>query len=241
MATYNGSAYLREQVDSILSQLQPGDELLVSDDGSTDDTRQILATYGGKLKIVNERRVGGVVRNFERVLSFAQGDVIVLADQDDVWLPGKLDRLRAELVYCDLVMSNAQVVDAQLTPQSVTLFEQLRIAPGMLKNIWRNSFVGCCMGFRRHLLMRALPFPLHTPWHDWLLGLLGSAAGKVVFLSDPLMLYRRHGSNASETGVGSSNSLAIKLRLRIQIAAALAICMLRKNPRKSSGLSGTPF
>lgn len=227
MATYNGALYLREQIDSIVSQLQPGDELLVSDDGSDDDTLQILSGYGSSLTVVGSTRVGGVVRNFERVMGSATGDIVVLADQDDVWLPGKLERLRAELQRCDLVMSNAVVVDAGLAVIAPSLFAQLGASAGLLKNGWRNSFVGCCMGFRADLLQWALPFPMGTPWHDWLLGLLATASGSVCFVDEPLMLYRRHGANVSLTGARSRNSLLNKFALRAQVARALFTIMLR--------------
>ena len=232
MATYNGAAFLREQIDSIVAQLRPGDELLVSDDGSTDDTLEVLRSYEGQLTVVAHSRVGGVVPNFERVLSSADRDIVVLSDQDDVWLPGKLERLRDQLGRTDLVMSNAFVVGATLTRTSQTLFDQLNVGPGLLHNGWRNSFVGCCMAFRRSLLQRALPFPASTPWHDWLLGMLASAVGSVAFIDAPLMLYRRHSANASDTGAGSRNGLVKKLFLRLDLARALIVCLLRNDAKR---------
>lgn len=228
MATYNGAKYLRAQIDSILSQLRPDDELLVSDDGSSDDTIDILRDYGAALRIVGQSRVGGVVPNFARVLGAASGDFIALADQDDVWLAGRLDRMRAELASVDLVMTNARVVDSQLrSVANVTLFDQLHPSTGLLHNVWKNSFVGCCMGFRRSLLARALPLPSDTPWHDWLIGLLACQGGEVRLVDTPYLLYRRHDANASATGTPSRNGLIRKLILRLQIIRALSICVGR--------------
>ncbi len=229
MATYNGATYLREQIDSVLAQLQPGDELLIADDASKDETPGILSSYGDALSVVASSRAGGVVRNFERVLQRAVGDIVVLVD---VWLPGRLARLRSELASCDLVVANAWVVDAALQGRTGTVFDQVRAAPGVLRN-WRgrSSFVGCCMAFRIDLLRQALPFPALTPWHDWLLGLLASITGRVRFIDEPLMLFRRHGANASQTGAESSNGIAAKAMLRLRVGLALSTCLLRARGR----------
>lgn len=230
MATYNGGRFLRAQIDSILAQLVPGDELLVADDASNDDTAAILLSYGAALSVVGSSRAGGVVRNFERVLQRAAGHVVLLSDQDDVWLPGRLARLRAELATCDLVMANAWVVDASLRHGTATVFDLVEAGPGALRNLCgRSSFVGCCMGFRRELLGRALPFPASTPWHDWLLGLLATVTGNVRFVDEPLMLFRRHSANASQTGV-SANGVRVRVVLRLRMACALALCLFR--PRR---------
>ena len=229
MATYNGAPFLREQIDSILAQLGPDDELLVADDASGDETVAILKSYGKALSLVATDRAGGVVANFGRVLRRATGDIVFLADQDDVWLPGRLKRMRDELVDCDLVMTNAWVVDASLGRTTLTVFDQVRMAPGAFRN-WtgRSSFVGCCMAFRRQILQRALPLPAMTPWHDWLLGLLASVTGRVRFLHEPLMLYRRHDTNVSATGGASTNGFAVQGMLRLRVALALGICLLRR-------------
>jgi len=228
IATYNGATYLHEQIDSILAQLLHGDELLVSDDGSTDSTLEILHSYGPALRVVGKSRVGGVVPNFARVLEHAVGDLIVLADQDDVWLPGRLARLREELVSADLVMTNARVVDSQLqSGADVTLFDQLRPSTSFLRNLWKNSFVGCCIGFKRNLLHLALPIPSGTPWHDWLIGLLACRGGKIRLVDTPYLLYRRHDGNVSTTGNASPNGIVGKLVLRLQIIRALCICLWR--------------
>ena len=229
MATYNGEKYLVEQIDSILAQLKPGDELVVSDDGSTDSTKVILRGFGDSLRLVGETRAGGVVANFSRALEHARGDLILLADQDDVWLPGRVDLFRAELTRHDLILSNAVVVDENLRPIGTTLFDQTRPTLGFWRNLYRNSFVGCCMGFRRSLLRFALPLPSVTPWHDWLLGLLFCLRGSTVQVHIPLLLYRRHGANASLTGEASTNGIVRKAKLRWMMLRALAICLLRRS------------
>lgn len=231
MATYNGVRYLAAQIDSILAQLGPGDELLVADDGSTDDTLGLLAGYGPALRVVATTRVGGVVANFSRVLGEARGDLILLADQDDVWLAGRVDAMRSALCHCDLVLTNAQVCDEALRPTGATLFGQIGAASGFWHNLLRNSFVGCCMGFRRELLQGVLPVPPMTPWHDWLIGLVGCLRGRVCLLDTPWLLYRRHGSNTSATGEASRNRLWRKIALRVAVLRALHICRQRARRR----------
>lgn len=227
MATYNGADYLAEQVESILAQLRPGDELLVSDDGSTDSTLSILQSYGDRVRVVGTGRVGGVVPNFERVLKAASGDVIMLSDQDDVWLPGRADRICQELVSADLVLTNAILVDAALRPVGRKLFDFLPPSTGVIKNLWRNSFVGCCIGFRRELLRGTFPFPTNTPWHDWLIGLLACSGRRVRIVETPFLLFRRHDNNASATGKPSRSSLLRRLVLRLRIVRALGVCLWR--------------
>lgn len=227
MATYNGSLYLREQIDSILAQLTPADELVVADDGSTDDTPDILRSYGDQLRLVSTARVGGVVANFERVLHHASKPYVLLCDQDDVWLPGRLELFRKSLSVSSLVVGNAIVTDAYLIPVGATLFQQIGSRRGVASNVYRNSFVGCCMGFRRSLMAVALPIPSYSPWHDWLIGLLGLVIGGVTYLDEPLMYYRRHEGNASPTGGLSSNSFGRMFYLRFCILVAVIWCLLR--------------
>jgi len=228
MATYNGALYLAKQIESIVEQLEPGDELLVADDGSSDTTRELLHRYQPALTIVAVDRVGGVVPNFSRVLAHARGDYVLLSDQDDVWLPGRASRFRHELKHHELVFCNAWVVDEHLRPTGVSLFDQISPGPGFWRNLVKtSSFVGCCMGFRRSLLRGMLPLPMKTPLHDWLLGLNASLRGRVAQVDTPLMLYRRHSSNLSNTGEVSRNSLARKIGLRIDVLGALAVCLWR--------------
>ena len=227
MATYDGAKYLRDQIDSVLGQLAPGDELLVADDGSSDQTYDVLESYGDHLKITHTNRVGGVVANFERVLAVADGDAILLADQDDVWLPGRVNLMRRALSKYDLVLVNAEIVDETLSPTGSTLFDQLGRRRGLVRNLWRNTFVGCCLGIRRSLLQHALPFPSGLPWHDWYLGLLAESRGRIWREERIYGYYRRHGDNVSATGLGSDRSMCARLEDRIRMLRALAVARLR--------------
>jgi glycosyltransferase involved in cell wall biosynthesis len=230
MATYNGGRYLAEQLDSIVSQLKVGDEILVADDGSTDNTVALLQDFKHHVRIVATERVGGVVANFERVLAAASNDGIVLCDQDDFWLPGRLDAIRAGLEYSQLVVINGDVVDEHLQRRGQTIFESVGAREGFWANLLKNSFIGCCMAFRRELLLRVLPFPAGIPWHDWYIGLVAERTGSISRLPQVSMLYRRHGANFSPTGEKSRNTLWKKLFIRLSVLRAVVIAVGFRQP-----------
>lgn len=219
--------FLNEQLSSIIPQLRPDDEILIADDGSTDDTLSVLDKFKSCVRVVAANRVGGVVANFERVLTAASGDGIVLCDQDDVWMPGRLALIREGLLRASLIMLNGEVVDGSLNKTGKTVFEAVRMRRGFWRNVVRNSFIGCCMAFRRTLLKRVMPFPAGVPWHDWYIGLVGVATGKVEYIDLPTLLYRRHGANHSPTGERSTNSLAVKVALRFSILRCVTLALSR--------------
>lgn len=227
IATYNGSQFINEQLSSILPQLRQEDEILIADDGSRDDTVERALAFGHQIKLVSAIRVGGVVANFERVLGAASGDGVVLCDQDDVWLPGRLDAIRSALETNQLVLINGEVVDEHLQHRGQTVFQAVDVRSGFWTNLVKNSFIGCCMAFRRELLERVLPFPHGVPWHDWYIGLVGERTGSVVRLPQVSMLYRRHGANFSPTGEKSRNSFSQKLRMRFAVMRAVLTALRR--------------
>lgn len=217
MATYNGAQYLGEQVDSVLSQLQPQDELVVSDDGSTDRTVEILQSYNDpRIRIFCNERAHGVVGNFDTALSHAMGDYIFLCDQDDVWRPDKVAKCIEVLQRVDLVVHNAQLTTGYKIIRD-SYFELRGSGPGYWKNLWRNSFVGCCMAFRREVLRKISPLPPKTAMHDMYIGLVASRKFTVEFLDETLVCYRRHGGNASATGEESSLSRSYQLAYRLRM------------------------
>ena len=115
MATYNGSKYIRQQVESILIQLSFEDEVIISDDGSLDETLQVLQEIGDiRVKICKNEPPHGVVENFENAIKHAVGDYIFLCDQDDVWMPGKVKKVLEALKDYDFVVHNAEMVDGDL-------------------------------------------------------------------------------------------------------------------------------
>lgn len=227
IASYNGAGFIREQVDSILPQLAEGDELIVSDDGSTDGTLDILRSYGDpRIRIFHHRKepkpnkFDYTTSNFENALRQAKGDIIFLCDQDDVWLPDKVERMLEAIGNNLLVLSDCMLVDENLKVMHKSYFELNGLHKGIVGNLVRNSFLGSCMAFRRELLGYALPFPAHSVAHDIWLGLLARYHGKVSFLTTPTMLYRRHEATVSASGGESPFSLAFKIGYRIRILFA---------------------
>jgi glycosyltransferase involved in cell wall biosynthesis len=219
LAAYNGGQFLSEQIASILASPRV-DELLVSDDGSTDDTMARLgAVRDPRLQILAGPRRGAVA-NFQFVLSRARGQFVFLSDQDDVWLPHKVDAMTAALQDADLVVSDCAVVDERLNVIEPSFFAARRSGPGFLRNLWRNSFLGCCMAFRREVLAYALPFPHCVPMHDWWIGLMASRRSRVKFIDDVLVLYRRHGENATYAVI-SQAPLLQRMRWRARMMRAL--------------------
>ncbi|WP_310461640.1 glycosyltransferase [Sphaerotilus sp.] len=227
IATYNGGEFVSQQIESIIPQLVEGDEIVVADDGSTDNTLEIIKNFSGPIRIVSVERVGGIVRNFERVVSAAVGDYIVLCDQDDVWLPGRAILIRQALARCDLVLLNGQVVDRNLNQSGQTIFDLVSMRAGVFSNFHTNSFIGCCMAFRRDLRDRVLPFPAGVPWHDWYIGLVAEWTGRVERIDAITLLYRRHGGNFSPTGEKSRNTLWRKLVMRWAVLRAVMVAVRR--------------
>ncbi len=202
IATYNGESYIRDQLRSVLVQLSPHDEVVVADDGSTDDTLAVIAAFGdARIRLLQSCGRLGVVKNFERALLSAQGDIIFLCDQDDVWMPDKCAQFFSAFDSDPkilVVVSDAQVIDASGTVTAPS-FMAMRggFSSGLSSTLIRNRYLGCAMAFRRELIFAALPIPRWAPMHDMWLGALGSIIGKVYYIPVPLLQYRRHGSNVS--------------------------------------------
>jgi glycosyltransferase involved in cell wall biosynthesis len=215
MATHNGATFLKEQLDSILIQLDEADELIISDDHSSDKTLSIIQSYNDpRIKIITHKKPIGVSRNFEMSLVQSKGDYIFLADQDDVWIPTKKEITLQYLQTYDLVMSDCFVVDRELAPQHPSFYILNGSRRGFVKNLIKNSYMGCCMAFRRKLLSRALPFPNDIPMHDQWIGIIGEMYFKVHFMNEVLVYHRKHYSNATSTGRRSELTLGKQLKHR---------------------------
>lgn len=221
MATFNGAEFVEEQLRSILASPRV-DEVVVSDDGSTDATLARIAALGDARVRVVAGPCAGPIRNFENALRQVRGDIVFLSDQDDVWLPQKVDAMVQALEHADMVVSDCSVVDAGLRIIEPSFFRHHRSAAGFARNMLRNSYLGCCMAFHRRVLDLALPFPARLPMHDWWLGIVAQCSGHVVFLDTPLSLYRRHGANASSASEPSRASFVTQLRERLWLVRALA-------------------
>ena len=202
MATPDGERFLEEQIRSIVAQLQPGDELVVSDDSSTDGTVDILSRFEGEqVRLLLGNRFFSPIGNFEHCLRNARHDILVLADQDDRWLENRLPLVRrcmagkTRQIYA--MMTDAAMIDADGRPTGETLFRRFRAGNGVLRNLLWNCYTGCAMAVTRPLLELSLPFPPGIPMHDAWLGLLADAAGSMELVNEQTLQYRRHAASAS--------------------------------------------
>ena len=214
LATCNGDDYLAPQLDSLLAQTHSHFRLLVSDDGSRDDTLAILHRYqsafGGRMVLLPAQRSGGVLSNFGRLMQASAEDGvashIAFCDQDDVWLPEKtarllaavqgMENLRGTAVPC-LAHSDLTVVDRDLQVFSPSFAAYQRIAPPDIHRLTLlsvNQVTGCATLINRALLQLALPLPPQAVMHDWWLALL-AGSGARQWVAQPLILYRQHGRN----------------------------------------------
>lgn len=204
MVTYNGERYIREQISSVMSQLQEQDELVISDDGSVDDTIAIIKEYrkaDARIRLLKGPGQG-IKKNVGYAIRHTRGRYIFLSDQDDIWMEHKVEKVLEafEQQHAMVVIHDARVFGGENPEQIVTesFFRYRRSGSGVWKNMLKNSYIGCCMAFRRELKGIILPIPEKIEMHDQWIGILGDyTAGKSFFLQEPLLLYRRHGDNNS--------------------------------------------
>ena len=224
MTTFNGEKYLREQVDSILSQLSENDELLISDDGSLDGTMAILSEYGSRdrrIRILKGPREG-IIANYESVIRAASGDFIFLSDQDDVWAEDKVEKVMK--AFSDtgavLVMHDAVVKNEDLTETIYPSFFTYRgCKSGYVANILKNRYIGCCMAFSSSLREAFLPIPRNIQMHDQWIGLAADRErGRTYLLREPLLQYRRHEEANSDF---SHNSIPVMIKNRLVLMREL--------------------
>lgn len=223
LATYNGAVYLKEQLESFAAQTRTPDELVISDDQSTDDTLRLIeefaATAGFPVRLsVNESNLG-IAKNFEKAISLCRGDLILLSDQDDVWHSDKLESV--EHIFeakpqLSLVFSNAELVDEALKPFADTLFDRLRFndrnqrlvksGRALDMQLRTNRVCGFTVAFRASLKKLVLPISGDGPLiHDGWIVLLIAAVGEIDFINRPLVKYRQH--SGQQCGLGMRPSM----------------------------------
>jgi glycosyltransferase involved in cell wall biosynthesis len=205
LASYNGERYIAEQLTSILNQLSLEDELIISDDSSTDKTLSIIQSFqDSRIRIFPKNSFYNPIFNFENTLKQATGEVVVLSDQDDIWLDHKLEIIRNRFenkpsgIYT--IVLDGKIIDDTGTIIGESIFQRLSSGPGLLKNILHNSYMGCCLAFSRELTEIILPFPKTIPMHDSWIGLLSELFGTVEFIPEKSIKYRKHETNKSLQG-----------------------------------------
>lgn len=231
IATYNGEKYIQEQLASILPQLGRDDEVIISDDGSTDNTlNAIMAFRDERIKITKGPRLNSPIWNFENALKQAKGEYIFLADQDDVWKPNKVEVCMKWLQQYDCVISDAEVTDEHLNILYPSLYKLLHIRKNKVYSaLWKNGYTGCCMAFTQRVKDGGLPFPKDIPMHDIWIGNVAAFTYSVKFIDDPLISFRRHSATNSCNGKGSKFSKGKQIKFRWNVIKNLMKIKLRKS------------
>lgn len=204
MATYNGAKYLAEQLDSIFAQTLAPNEVIIVDDCSTDNTWQFLGECAQRypqIKLYRNEDNLGVVKTFEVALTLCTGEFVALADQDDYWLPNKLELLMANIGANWLIHSDAYIVDDNLNMISESYSG---IKPyhdnSLTMYLMRNNVTGCTVLLHRNLLKLVLPFPPDVIMHDHYLALCAKFYDRLTYLDFPLLKYRQHNQNVVGSG-----------------------------------------
>lgn len=212
MATYNGEKYLSQQLDSLLAQTYPNFEIIISDDASIDSTGSILERYRSlhsKIHVHCNQENLGFIKNFGRAISFSNGSLVALCDQDDVWHPEKLSSQfkelgEAALTYCDAAICNdsLQPLGKLVSTISNCLDYNSCLQQAVFCRIYGNTML-----FRKNILEGAATFPACLP-HDWWIAFLASDRGGIRFCNQVLVQYRQHENNAigAATGRGRKKS-----------------------------------
>ena len=232
MAVYNGEAYLPEQLDSILKQLEPQDEIVVSYDKSRDNTWQLLQEYQSKYPQVRvlENQNPGINGNFNNAIAGCKGDYIFICDQDDRWADNK----RAAVVEsfekhgADMVIHNGVHIDGEGKVISDPFFSMYRIGDGKLKNILKPRYSGCCTAFTAEMAAKIMPMPMKLDAYDHWIGTVGEFFGKIAYDERILLYHRLHGGNVTPV---STRSLGVILKARGRLLWELAKRMKREKGR----------
>lgn len=227
MATYQGKPNIGPQLHSILEQLSADDEVIVVDDSSTDGTyEELCAMDNPQLSVLRNTQNVGVLRAFEKALSHSSGEIIFLSDQDDLWLPKKVETV-LDAFACDpklmLVASDAILIDHNGVKIADSFYAKRgQFRAGLWSNLLVGKFHGCTMAFRSTLLRQALPFPRDTRvHHDTWIGCMNAVlGGKTKYIPEPLVAYRRHSTNVTGR-VRLGNYTRFVMRYKILVGVAL--------------------
>lgn len=213
LATYNGERFLREQLDSVLSQSGVTVRILAHDDGSSDRTASILneyaRQYAHQVEVLNDgKRLGSARDNFKHLLCASSADYVAFCDQDDVWLPEKLQLSMQAMRRLEgtagaakplLVFTDARVVDESLRTVHASLWHSNNLrdaaSPTLASLLTENVVTGCTALLNRPLAMRMRTMPAAAQMHDHWAALLACGLGALQALPQATVLYRQHAAN----------------------------------------------
>lgn len=233
MATYNGSAYVVDQIKSILDQLIDGDELIIIDDSSSDNTREkILDFKSPEINLIVNSKNLGVNCSFEKAIKVAKNEYIFLADQDDIWVDNRIEIMMGVLRNdnVSLVSGNSIFVDESMNIIEYTIGDlKDRDSSFMIKNLMRifkgtAGYYGCAMGFKKELTNLIIPFPKYIESHDLWIAKASILENKSRHLDDKVLCRRIHGGNASVI----ERPLTEKIKSRIIFLISISELIKRK-------------
>jgi glycosyltransferase involved in cell wall biosynthesis len=231
LASFEGERFIREQIESILVQLGPDDEIIVSDDASSDGTVDVVRRIGdSRIHVLENRDRVGYVLNFQRAVDRVRGQYVFFSDQDDVWLPGKMRSLCTALQSKRLVASDAVVVDENLRVLHESFFGWRRATSFSWQSIFlRPTVVGATMCCTHDYLKSLLPLPAQVP-HDFWLSFNAALDGAMEIIPIPLILYRRHAAAFSPSATDRTRPFSRIAAERCALAWLTSTHRLR--PRK---------
>jgi glycosyltransferase involved in cell wall biosynthesis len=245
MAAFQGERYIGAQLDSILNQLSSIDEVIIVDDASTDGTRQVISTLQDhRIILIRNTSNQGVRRSFETGLSRASGQIVFLSDQDDLWLPRKVEAVVGSFLADPdlmLVSSDATLIDEDSVQIGDSFYATRgKFRAGLLSNLLIGKYHGCTMAFRSSLLQTALPFPRakeahHDTWIGCVNALLG---GKTKYIDEPLVAYRRHATNVTGRNK-NTNYYRFKMRLPLVLGLLRLLASPKKRKAASNGIKSS--
>lgn len=209
MATYNGELYVAEQINSLLEQTYTNWKLLIRDDGSKDKTlgiiEEYIKKYPNKIELIKDEKGGLRAKdNFIELLNYSKSEYVMFCDQDDVWLPNKIEITLKKMkeIECGptLVHTDLKVVDSKLNIISESMRKYQKIDPNAKEYnsiILQNNIVGCTMMMNKSLIEISKGSYPNGIMHDWIIGIIASIMGKIEHIDDATVLYRQHGKNHS--------------------------------------------
>ena len=203
MTTYNGERFLQQQLDSIINQTYSNVEIIIVDDYSTDQTKEILVKfqkeYAYCVKVYFKRFNLGLVKNFEKAIGYCNGNYIALADQDDVWRVEKIEKLVSLIGNKSLIYSDVSLIDNE-----GKTFRKSRASTYGINNksglsfcdlVFKNYVIGCSALFKKDMIRYILPIPENSAFHDWWIATVASKESGIEYCNEPLVGYRQHENN----------------------------------------------
>jgi glycosyltransferase involved in cell wall biosynthesis len=245
LSTFNGAKYLKEQLDSLENQKYKNFEIIARDDGSSDNTIEILNSYN--IKILRAKNNLGAKKSFAELLNYAinnsNSEYFMFCDQDDVWREDKIKKTLSKMQDMEkqypkipiLIHTDLEVVDENLQTISNSMWKYEHINPifnSLNRLLIHNTITGCTMMINRKLAKKSLPIPNQSIMHDWWIGLVASYFGKIAFLEDKTIKYRQH--NKNDTGAKKYSYINIFIKAyNMVFSNELYIKHLKKNITQS--------